>query len=99
MGSNSNVLVLVTADPRASDRMKEALRMAIGLTLADLTVTVALVGPAAEAGRDDATAWVDEPETRRHLGTLEEVGATVVVGPNGDALLDLVLAASRTVTW
>jgi len=94
----ARALVLLTADPRTSARAKEALRMAIGLTLADLKVTVALVGPAADATRDEA-AWVDEPETRRHLSTLEEVGASVVIDPSPDEILDLVVAADRVVTW
>jgi len=92
-------LVLVTADPRVDGRAREALRMAIGLTLAEIAVTVALAGDAADALRDAATAWVDERETRRHLATLEQVGATLVIDPSPEGLLDLVLAADRVVTW
>ncbi len=111
--SAQSILILVTTDPRSSPTFGEALRMAIGMTLADLEVTVAFVADAASALSDTRTAWEGGIEVRRYLDTLVELDGTLLFdgdsatelpaearplkGPS--ALLDAIFAHDRVVSW
>lgn len=73
-----SVLVLVSADPRRSDRAAEGFRVADGLSIAeDLTVAVLVCGAAAEAfaeAEGNATRWEDASLLFRHAASLRGRG-------------------------
>jgi hypothetical protein len=78
-GARRRVLVVVDADPRISDRAVEALRMSVGVAVAENRVRV-LLGAAAAGFLDPATAVTlpGAARARGFLDALASLGAEVV---------------------
>jgi hypothetical protein len=73
------VLVLVSSDPEASHRANEAIRIALGLAVAESDLILLLWGPAAKVLGADVEDHVDGEDTHKHLATLERLGQAVHV--------------------
>jgi hypothetical protein len=71
------VLVIVTADPRASDRALEGLRMSAGVALANNSVEVALAGEATRYLGAECAALPEGGRAANLLGALAELGIRV----------------------
>lgn len=69
-----HVLVLVSADPEASHRANEAIRIALGIIAGENEVTLVLLGAAAKVLGPDAEEYVDGEDTLKHVATLKKLG-------------------------
>jgi len=90
------VLVVVDADPRASGRAVEALRMSVGLTLSDSRVRILLSGEAERLLRHEAGGFPDHLRAGEYLKTLATAG--VEVGP-GEDVLEAARVADVVLRW
>lgn len=68
------VLVLVTADPEASHRAGEAIRIALGLAASEVSVRVVLLGPATKVLAAGVEDYVDGEAIARHVAALVRLG-------------------------
>ncbi len=74
-----NVVFLVRTAPVASGWTSEALRVAVGMTLADGNrVTVVFLGPGVLALAPQKPESVEAPGLREHIETLRELGVRLV---------------------
>ena len=78
------VLVVIEADPHATERALEGLRMGVGLTLAENRVTVLLAGDGKRLLDPEREAFGDWPRAREYLDALRQQGVEVQAG--GSAL-------------
>ena len=69
-----HVLVVVSADPEASHRANEAVRIALGILAGENDVTLVLLGPAAKILGPEIEDYVDGEDTLRHVATLQKLG-------------------------
>lgn len=84
----AHVTVVVRHPPLNTVRAAEALRAAVGYTLAPQRVTVLLVGPGAYAAAAGLRPErVGQPEVAKHIATLKLLGHQIVVDqPSHEAL-------------
>jgi hypothetical protein len=68
------VVVLISADPRASHRAFEAMRIGIGIVAGENDVTFVLTGAAAHLLDDDTDELVDGDEIARFRTSLKTLG-------------------------
>jgi DsrE/DsrF/DsrH-like protein len=71
-----HVLVIVSADPEASHRANEAVRIALGILAGENDVTLVLLGAAAKILGPEIEDYVDGEDTLRHVATLQKLGQT-----------------------
>jgi hypothetical protein len=79
----SPVLVLVSADPEATHRANEAVRIALGILAGENQVTLVLVGPAVKILNPEVDDLIDGEDLARHLGTLRKLGQPFHVEGDG----------------
>ena len=65
------VTVIISKSPFNTLRNSEALRMSVGLTLADNAVQVVFVGDGVYTLLDNSPETIDSPELRKHIETLK----------------------------
>jgi hypothetical protein len=68
------VVVVISADPRASHRANEAMRIGLGIVAGENDVTFVLLGPAAHLLDDDTDALVDGDDIARFRANLKQLG-------------------------
>jgi hypothetical protein len=68
------VVVVISADPRASHRANEAMRIGLGVVAGENDVTFVLLGPAAHLLDDDTDALVDGDDIARFRSNLKTLG-------------------------
>lgn len=79
MAEKKKVLVLVKRPPFGSEHAGEALRLAVGLTLADNNeITVALVGDGVGLLRELDPSAIAALEVKKHLDALQMLGVKLV---------------------
>jgi hypothetical protein len=79
----SPVLVVVSADPEATHRANEAVRIALGILAGENAVTLALVGPGTKILGPDVEDLVDGDDLLRHLTALKKLGQPFHVEDGG----------------
>lgn len=67
------VVVLISADPRASHRANEAMRIGLGITAGDTEVCFVLTGPAAHLLDGNADDLVDGDDIARFRASVKEL--------------------------
>lgn len=68
------VVVVISADPRASHRANEAMRIGLGVAANDNDVVFVLAGPAAHLLDGDTDDLVDGDDIAKYRGTLAKLG-------------------------
>lgn len=68
------IVVLIAADPRASHRANEAMRIGLGVTAGDNEVVFVLTGPAAHLLDGDTDELVDGDDIAKFRAALRELG-------------------------
>jgi hypothetical protein len=68
------VLVIISADPRASHRAHEAMRIALGVAAGETDVAIVLDGPAAHLLDEDTDDLVDGDDIQKVRGSLRKMG-------------------------
>ncbi len=76
--AKKKVLVLIRRPPFGSEYASEALRMAVGLTLAANEITVALAGDGVGLLREAQPLAIDALEIEKHLEACRQLGVRVV---------------------
>jgi hypothetical protein len=69
-----HVLVVIAADPEASHRANEAVRIALGILAGENDVSIVLLGPAAKVLGPEIEEYVDGEDTVKHVATLKKLG-------------------------
>ena len=87
------MLVITDADPRASDRALESLRMAVGLASGGLSVAFRAQGPARALLDPSASAFPDWRRAEEYLAALASLGGTT--GADDGAAPDVVIRWSE----
>ena len=95
-GRPRRVLVVVDADPRASDRALQALRMSVGVALAENDVRILLTGEAVRLLTPECAALPGGARAVGFLEALERLGVEVL--RDGDPA-ELVREADAVVRW
>ncbi len=91
-----SVLVIVDADPRESGRGIEALRMSVGLTLAENRVRVLLAGEGRRLLEPEREAFPGFLVARTYLNALRDQGAEVM---EGESILHEARRADSVLRW
>ena len=74
MPDDQPVLVLISADPRASHRANEAMRIGLGIVSGENEVTIVLTGPAVHLLDDDTDDLIDGDDIAKFRANLRAVG-------------------------
>jgi len=67
------VVVVISADPRASHRANEAMRIGLGIVAGENDVTFVLLGPAAHLLDEDTDELVDGDDIARFRANLKQL--------------------------
>ena len=68
------VLVVISADPRATHRANEAMRIGLGIVSGENDVTFVLTGPAVHLLDEDTDALVDGDDIAKFRSSLRSLG-------------------------
>jgi hypothetical protein len=74
MATDPPVLVLISADPRASHRANEAMRIGLGILSGENEVTFVLSGPAVHLLDDDTDDLVDGDDIAKFRSNIRSLG-------------------------
>jgi hypothetical protein len=74
MTDEAPVLVLISADPRASHRAFEAMRIGVGIVAGENAVTFVLAGPAAHLLDADTDELIDGDDVAKFRASLRALG-------------------------
>ena len=74
MPEGAPVVLLISADPRASHRANEALRIGLGVAAGDNQILVVLAGPAARLLDADTDELVDGDDIAKYRANLQALG-------------------------
>jgi hypothetical protein len=74
VAADQPVLVVITADPRASHRANEAMRIALGIVAGENAVTLVLAGPAVHLLDADTDDLVDGDDIAKFRANLRSLG-------------------------
>lgn len=78
MGEKKKIAVMVRSAPIGSVRASEALRSAVGTTMADDEVTLILAGDGVYCLLDNDPGLVDSLPIKKHLEALKVLGKTII---------------------
>ena len=74
MADDAPVLVLIAADPRATHRANEAMRIGLGIVAGENEVTFVLRGPAVHLLDEDTDDLVDGDDIAKYRAALKKLG-------------------------
>lgn len=73
------VAILIKRSPGEQEVIKEALRMAVGLTLRDNEVNIFFINKGCKGGSKIFLEEIGAPDIKRHITTLFELGQTIAI--------------------